>query len=132
LRNTLASRPVTSLSNSNRPTRSLEGFVGKRPCSSRQAGDVKQRRSRRNSGVGAGSVVSEIPWGRSRRDLSVVSCMGLGEMTRDGGMEQHKYHFFPSGIPRLYYTTPKTDTILISFQIPAHVVINFSTLLHGS
>ena len=55
--------------------------------------------------MGAGSVVAESPWGRARRDLSVVSDMGLSERMSDGGMEQQKYPLlFPLGIPRVYYT----------------------------
>ena len=78
LRNTRALRPATSLSDSHRPTRLLEGFVLKQPCSSKQRGDVKQRRSRRKSGVRAGLVLAESSWVRARRCLSVVSSMVLG------------------------------------------------------
>ena len=83
MRNTLDVRPVTSLSDSDRPTRPLEG----RSCSSNRVpnaeklrGDVKQRRSRGHSGAGARSVVTESPWERAMRDVSVVSRMGIGEM----------------------------------------------------
>ena len=81
------SRPVTSLSNSRLPTGSLDRFVSKWPCSSKQPGDVKRRRSRRNSGVGSVTVVAVSPWGRARRDLSVASSVGLFGRMCDGGME---------------------------------------------
>jgi len=41
LRYTLKSWPVTSLSNSNRPPRSMEGLVLKQSCPSKQRGDVE-------------------------------------------------------------------------------------------
>jgi len=79
LRYTLSLRPVTLLSDSDRPTRPLEGAVcspNRVPDASKLRGDVKQRRRRGNSGAGARSVVAESPWER----VSVVSRMGLGEM----------------------------------------------------
>ena len=62
LRYTLNSRPVTSLSNSNRPPQS---------CPSKQRGDVE-----------AVFLLPHSPWGRPLGDSSVVPVMLLDEMKR--------------------------------------------------
>ena len=66
LRYTLDSRPVTSLRNSKRPTRSTEGS-----CPPKQRGDVEA------------IFLPLIPWGRLLGDWSVVPVMVLGEMKRE-------------------------------------------------
>ena len=62
-------RPVTSLSDSNRPTRWQGGFVLERSCSWQQRGDEEQRRRR-----------AELPRERDGREWLGVPVMAFGEM----------------------------------------------------
>ena len=79
MRYTLDSRPITSLSNSSRPTRSMEGSCPpKRRCD------------------GWTVFLPQNPWGRPLGEWSVVPVMVLGEMKREGfGTWEFQSSFFP-------------------------------------
>jgi len=95
LRSTFASRPVTSLSNSNLPTRWLGGFVLERPCSWQQRGAEEQRRRRAE------------PWERAGSDLLGVSSMAFGVMISNSRFGTTQIPAVAPGGARIVHTTPR-------------------------
>jgi len=80
LRYVLNSWPVTSLSNSNRPPRSMQGLVLEQSCPLKQRGDVE-----------AVFFLPWSPWGRPLVESLVVPVMVLGEMNQND-LNPQKFH----------------------------------------